>query len=114
MEARITATAAIRHNYVLRPLRPGSRSNPARYAQGLTGSCGSQRRLAFCAGPPGRTPMNYRRLGASGLKVSEVALGSWTTYGGSVAEADAVRIIQRAFELGINTFDTAWAYASFF
>src|SRR6266571_3069135 len=55
--------------------------------------------------------MNYRRLGASGLKVSEVALGSWTTYGGSVAEADAVRIIQRAFELGINTFDTADVYA---
>ncbi len=54
--------------------------------------------------------MNYRRLGASGLKVSEVALGSWTTYGGSVAEADAVRIIQRAFELGINTFDTADVY----
>ena len=54
--------------------------------------------------------MNYRRLGASGLKVSEVALGSWTTYGGYVAVEDAVRIVLRAFELGINTFDTADVY----
>src|SRR5437867_11290602 len=55
--------------------------------------------------------MNYRRLGSTGLKVSEVALGSWTTYGGSVAEADAVRIVRRAFELGVNLFDTADVYA---
>src|SRR5204863_1172346 len=46
----------------------------------------------------------------SGLKVSEISLGSWTTYGGSVAEEDAVRIVRRAFELGINLFDTADVY----
>ena len=54
--------------------------------------------------------MNYRNLGRSGLKVSEIALGSWTTYGGSVEEADAIAIIRRAFELGVNLFDTADVY----
>lgn len=54
--------------------------------------------------------MNYRRLGRTGLKVSEISLGSWTTYGGSVDEAGAAHIVQRAFELGINLFDTADVY----
>lgn len=54
--------------------------------------------------------MNYRALGNTGLKVSELSLGSWTTYGGSVGEADAARIIRRAFELGVNLFDTADVY----
>ena len=54
--------------------------------------------------------MNYRTLGRTGLKVSEISLGSWTTYGGSVDESDAVRIVHRAFELGINLFDTADVY----
>src|SRR5437667_1537311 len=54
--------------------------------------------------------MNYRTLGGTGLKVSEISLGSWTTYGGSVAEADAAPIVRRAFELGVNLFDTADVY----
>lgn len=54
--------------------------------------------------------MNYRRLGRSGLQVSELSLGSWTTYGGSVDDSAAIAIIHRAFELGINTFDTADVY----
>ena len=54
--------------------------------------------------------MNYRHLGNTGLKVSEIALGSWTTYGGSVDENVATRIVHRAFELGINFFDTADVY----
>jgi aryl-alcohol dehydrogenase-like predicted oxidoreductase len=54
--------------------------------------------------------MNYRSLGHSGLKVSEIALGSWTTYGGYVDDAEAIRIVRRAFELGINLFDTADVY----
>jgi aryl-alcohol dehydrogenase-like predicted oxidoreductase len=54
--------------------------------------------------------MNYRSLGTTGLKVSELSLGSWTTYGGSVDESDAIRIVHRAFELGINLFDTADVY----
>jgi aryl-alcohol dehydrogenase-like predicted oxidoreductase len=54
--------------------------------------------------------MNYRSLGNSGLKVSELALGSWTTLGGSVGTSDSVPIVRRAFELGINLFDTADVY----
>src|SRR3954447_23621226 len=51
--------------------------------------------------------MNYRHLGASGLRVSEIALGSWLTYGGTVEDDSAVACIHRAFEQGVNFFDTA-------
>ncbi len=54
--------------------------------------------------------MNYRSLGASGLKVSEISLGSWTTYGGSVGVEEATRIVRRAFDAGVNLFDTADVY----
>jgi aryl-alcohol dehydrogenase-like predicted oxidoreductase len=54
--------------------------------------------------------MNFRSLGNSGLKVSELSLGSWTTLGGSVASGDSQAIVRRAFELGINLFDTADVY----
>src|SRR5262245_28077324 len=56
------------------------------------------------------TTMNHRSLGHSGLKVSELSLGSWTTLGGSVGSADAGSIVRRAFDLGINLFDTADVY----
>jgi aryl-alcohol dehydrogenase-like predicted oxidoreductase len=54
--------------------------------------------------------MNHRSLGNSGLKVSELSLGSWTTLGGSVTSGDSPAIVRRAFELGINLFDTADVY----
>ena len=54
--------------------------------------------------------MEYRRLGGSGVKVSEISLGSWLTYGGSVAEEQATACIDRAYEVGINFFDTANVY----
>jgi aryl-alcohol dehydrogenase-like predicted oxidoreductase len=54
--------------------------------------------------------MNYRHLGASGLRVSEISLGSWLTYGGTVEDDAAVACIHRAFELGVNFFDTANVY----
>lgn len=55
--------------------------------------------------------MEYRRLGGSGLKVSEVCLGSWLTYGNATEDAAAEACIDKAFELGINFFDTANVYA---
>ncbi|CAN5750724.1 aldo/keto reductase family protein [soil metagenome] len=55
--------------------------------------------------------MRYRRLGQAGMKVSTVSLGSWLTYGGTVAEETATACIHRAFELGVNFFDTANVYA---
>jgi aryl-alcohol dehydrogenase-like predicted oxidoreductase len=54
--------------------------------------------------------MNYRHLGASGLRVSEISLGSWLTYGGTVEDEAATACIHRAFELGVNFFDTANVY----
>lgn len=54
--------------------------------------------------------MKYRRLGKSGLKVSEISLGSWLTYGGYVERDNAVKAIQTAYDLGINFFDTANVY----
>jgi voltage-dependent potassium channel beta subunit len=56
--------------------------------------------------------MEYRRLGRSGLKVSRIALGGWTTFGGSVTdEALAESIIEKAIEGGVNFFDQADIYA---
>ncbi|NOU67457.1 aldo/keto reductase [Paenibacillus sp. LMG 31461] len=54
--------------------------------------------------------MQYRKLGNSGLKVSEISLGSWLTYGGYVGEDPAVRSIEQAYDLGVNFFDTANVY----
>src|SRR3954452_9573973 len=54
--------------------------------------------------------MEYRQLGSSDLRVSEISLGSWLTYGVGV-EADAGRAcVARAFDVGINFFDTANVY----
>jgi voltage-dependent potassium channel beta subunit len=54
--------------------------------------------------------MNYRKLGRSGLKVSEISLGSWLTYGGYVEQERAASAIRKAYELGVNFFDTANVY----
>lgn len=54
--------------------------------------------------------MKFRRLGDTGLKVSEISLGSWLTYGGYVEDDNAIKTIKRAYELGINYFDTANVY----
>ncbi len=55
--------------------------------------------------------MKYRRLGKSGLKVSEISLGSWLTYGNTIEKDTAIQTIDKAYELGINFFDTANVYA---
>ncbi len=55
--------------------------------------------------------MRYRKLGNSELTVSEIALGSWLTYGGGVGRDEAEACVRRAFELGINFLDTANVYA---
>ncbi len=55
--------------------------------------------------------MNYRRLGSAGLKISELSLGAWVTYGGQVGEEVAVKCMSRAYDAGVNFFDNAEAYA---
>ena len=55
--------------------------------------------------------MEHRRLGDSDLRVSEICLGTWTTFGGSIDENAAHALVDTAFELGINFFDTANVYS---
>jgi voltage-dependent potassium channel beta subunit len=55
--------------------------------------------------------MQYRNLGKYGVRVSEVGLGSWLTYGGASEAGETVKCIKTAYDLGINFFDTANVYA---
>ena len=55
--------------------------------------------------------MHYRRLGRSGLKVSEISLGAWITFGNQVDENTASNLIHAAYDQGVNFFDNADAYA---
>jgi voltage-dependent potassium channel beta subunit len=56
--------------------------------------------------------MNYRKIGRYGMKVSEIALGSWLTYGGSFGQEQADACVKKAYDLGINYFDTADVYGA--
>jgi voltage-dependent potassium channel beta subunit len=55
--------------------------------------------------------MNYRRLGRSGLQVSELSLGSWVTYGNQVDRRAARESLAAARDAGVNFFDNAEVYA---
>jgi len=55
--------------------------------------------------------MEYRRLGKSGLKVSVLSLGSWLTFGKQIGDAIAERLMDVAYEHGVNFFDNAEIYA---
>src|SRR5271167_114635 len=56
--------------------------------------------------------MNYRDLGQTGFKVSEVSLGAWQIGGGwgSITDHDAMRVVHTALDNGINFIDTADVY----
>ncbi|MGQ4912539.1 MAG: aldo/keto reductase, partial [Candidatus Thorarchaeota archaeon] len=55
--------------------------------------------------------MRYRIVGRSGLKISEISLGSWLTYGGSVENEMAKKCMTTALDNGINFIDSAEIYA---
>jgi aryl-alcohol dehydrogenase-like predicted oxidoreductase len=55
--------------------------------------------------------MEFRRLGRSGLKISEIVYGNWLTHGSQIEDDAATACVRAALELGITTFDTADAYA---
>lgn len=55
--------------------------------------------------------MRYNKLGSAGIRLSELSLGAWVTYGGQVGEEVAQKCMSRAFDLGVNFFDNAEAYA---
>jgi aryl-alcohol dehydrogenase-like predicted oxidoreductase len=56
--------------------------------------------------------VDYRELGDSGIEVSQVSLGSWLTYSGGVERDRTEACTRRAFEVGINLFDTANVYGT--
>jgi aryl-alcohol dehydrogenase-like predicted oxidoreductase len=56
--------------------------------------------------------VEYRRVGNSGLEVSEISLGAWLTFGSSVERRGTREMVERAFGAGVNLFDTADVYAN--
>ncbi len=56
--------------------------------------------------------MEFRRLGRSGLNVSEISYGNWITHGSQVEEEQAHACVKAALDAGITTFDTADVYAN--
>jgi len=56
--------------------------------------------------------MEYRHLGRTGIRVSELSLGSWVTFKNQVDVASAVEIMAAAYDAGVNFFDNAESYAS--
>lgn len=58
--------------------------------------------------------MKYRKLGRSGIKVSEIGFGAWTLgldwWGKKIEDEDAIRILKRAYDIGVNFFETADMY----
>src|SRR3954449_1449225 len=56
--------------------------------------------------------MEFRHLGASGLRISEIAYGNWITHGGQVEADAATACVRAALDAGITTFDTADVYAN--
>ena len=54
--------------------------------------------------------MEYRRLGKSGLKVSELSLGSWVTFSKQVDHTEAMALMSLAYDEGVNFFDNAEGY----
>lgn len=55
--------------------------------------------------------MKYRNMGGTGLKISEISLGSWLTYGGSEDKKSSLECINKAIELEINFIDIADVYS---
>ena len=56
--------------------------------------------------------MDYRHLGSSGLKISEITYGNWLTHGSQIENDQAKACVRAALEAGISTFDTADVYAN--
>jgi voltage-dependent potassium channel beta subunit len=56
--------------------------------------------------------MEYRRLGKSGLQVSELSFGSWITFGNQIENGISERLMDIAYEAGVNFFDNAEVYAA--
>ena len=56
--------------------------------------------------------MKYRRIGTSGLQISELSFGAWVTFAQQISEATAEKLMTIAYDSGVNFFDNAEAYAA--
>lgn len=56
--------------------------------------------------------MRYRRLGNTGLQLSELSLGTWATVGDTLGTGDSQRLVESAYDEGVNFFDTAEVYSN--
>ena len=56
--------------------------------------------------------MKYRRLGTSGLQISELSFGAWVTFAQQISEATAEKLMTLAYDSGVNFFDNAEAYVN--
>ncbi|MDG1262182.1 MAG: aldo/keto reductase, partial [Flavobacteriales bacterium] len=56
--------------------------------------------------------MEYRRLGKSGLQVSALSFGSWITFGNQIEDGISDRLMDIAYDAGVNFFDNAEVYAN--
>src|SRR3569623_548817 len=77
---------------------------------GARGKAGTIRRAGALGAEAREDEMDYRQLGSSDLRVSEISLGSWLTYGVGVERDKARACLEEAFEQGINFIDTANIY----
>jgi voltage-dependent potassium channel beta subunit len=95
-----------RRNSRIHPL--SFRSSPGRSTKP---ACAGNARQDEPASRHDMTAMKYRRLGRSGLKVSELSFGSWVTYGNQLDEGLARECMAAAYDAGVNFFDNAEVYA---
>lgn len=56
--------------------------------------------------------MEYRKMGATGLKLSEISFGAWVTFGDQIDQEKATALIHQAYDAGVNFFDNADIYAN--
>ena len=62
--------------------------------------------------PPKFANMEYRRMGNTGLQLSELSFGSWITFGNQIEDNTSGRLLDMAYDAGINFFDNAEVYAN--
>lgn len=55
---------------------------------------------------------SFRNLGRNGLRISQLGLGTWVTFGGQISDDVAEELLTVAYENGVNLFDTAEVYAA--
>ena len=56
--------------------------------------------------------MEYKKLGKSGIQVSEVSFGSWITFGNQIEDSVSKQLMVKAYDAGVNFFDNAEIYAN--